>query len=291
LEMAEASGFWRIAPDERDILRATTLGTGEMMRHAVVASGATRIVLGLGGSATNDGGAGMAAALGGRFLDAAGHSLAPSPGSLAGALASVDLADRLTLPPVTVACDVTSPLLGPLGATRVFGPQKGADAATIPVLESALEALVRTTHGESHASQPGAGAAGGLGFGLLHFAGAELVPGFELIASLTGLEGLIAAADLVVTGEGSLDAQSLAGKGPVGIARLARQHAKPVWAFCGIADDAARNCGLFDHIGELATTGLPLETLLAQAAALLEDLVAQTTRGGSRRGISDRPCP
>ena len=130
-----------------------------------------------------------------------------------------------------------------------------------------------------------------MGFGLLHFAGAELVPGFELIASLTGLEGLIAAADLVVTGEGSLDAQSLAGKGPVGIARLARQHAKPVWAFCGNADDAARNCGLFDHIGELATTGLPLETLLAQAAALLEDLVAQTTRGGSRRGISDRPCP
>ena len=280
MEMAEASGCWRIAPDERDILRATTLGTGEMMRHAVVASGANRIVLGLGGSATNDGGAGMAAALGGRFLDAAGHALDPSPGSLAGVLASVDLADRLALPPVTVACDVTSPLLGPLGATRVFGPQKGADEATIPVLESVLEALVRTTHGEFHASQPGAGAAGGLGFGLLHFAGAELVPGLELIASLTGLEALIAAADLVVTGEGSLDAQSLAGKGPVGIARLARQHAKPVWAFCGIADDSARTCGLFDHIGELAATGLPLEILLAQAAALLEDLVAETPVAG-----------
>ncbi len=279
MAMAEASGLWRIAPAERDLLRSSTLGTGEMMRHAVVASGATRIVLGIGGSATNDGGAGMAAALGVRFLDAANRPLDPAPGSLADTLTGVDLTARLALPPVTVACDVASPLLGPLGATRVFGPQKGADATMIPILERALEALVNVSQGAAHASQPGAGAAGGLGFGLLHFAGAELVPGFELIASLTGLVARIAAADLVVTGEGSLDAQSLAGKGPVGIARLARRHGKPVWAFCGLADTAARECGLFDQIGELAATGLPLTTLLAQAAELLEELAAQAPDG------------
>jgi glycerate kinase len=275
MEMAEASGGWRIAPDERDILRATTFGTGEMIRHAVVASGATRIVLGLGGSATNDGGAGMAAALGVRFLDSTGRELSPAPASLAAALTAVDTAGRLPLPPLTVACDVTSPLLGPHGATRVFGPQKGATATTIPILEAALTALVQTAGGQVHANQPGAGAAGGLGFGLLHFAGAELVPGFGLVASLTHLEDRIAAADLVVTGEGSLDVQSLAGKGPVGIARLARAHAKPVWAFCGSADAAARECGWFDQISELAATGQPLATLLSQAEALLEELAGQ----------------
>ena len=275
MEMAEASGFWRIAPEERDILRATTFGTGEMIRHAVVVNAASRIVLGLGGSATNDGGAGMAAALGVRFYNGAGDALDPSPGSLAGGLARIDRSDHLALPPITVACDVASPLLGPQGATQVFGPQKGATPATLPVLEKALELIVLAGQGQVHANQAGAGAAGGLGFGLLHFAAAELVPGFGLIAELTGLEARVAAADLVVTGEGSLDGQSLAGKGPVGIARLAQKHGKPVWAFCGVADAAARDCGLFDRIGELAATGLPLTTLLAEAAGLLEKLAAE----------------
>lgn len=274
MEMAEASGLWRIATDERDILRSSTFGTGEMIHHAVVVSGASRIVLGIGGSATNDGGAGMAAALGARFLDGSGNLLDPAPGTLAGTVARVDLTDLPALPPITAACDVTSPLLGPAGATRVFGPQKGATAGTIPLLEAALESLVRAVNGDVHANQPGAGAAGGLGFGLVHFAGAELVPGFGLIASLTGLEARIAAADLVVTGEGSLDSQSLTGKGPVGIARMARDQGKPIWAFCGIADAAARDSGLFDHIGELAATGLPLATLLAEAEGLLERLAA-----------------
>lgn len=278
MEMAEASGFWRIAAGERDILRSTTRGTGEMMRHAVVVGGAARIVLGIGGSATNDGGAGMAAALGVRLLDREAGELPPEPGVLAQRLARVDLAGRMPLPPVTVACDVASPLLGPTGATRVFGPQKGADETTMPVLERALGALVQASDGGPQAVTPGAGAAGGLGFGLLRFADARLVPGFDLIADLTGLEARIAAADLVLTGEGSLDAQSLAGKGPVGIARLARRHGKPVWACCGRADAAARECGLFDRVADLTATGLPLAELMARTAELLEKLAQQSDR-------------
>ncbi len=275
MEMAEASGFWRIAPGERDILKANTFGTGMMMRHAVAVSGAARIVIGIGGSATNDGGAGMAAALGVRLVDRDGNPLPPWPGVLAERLAGVDGAGRLALPPVTVACDVASPLLGATGATRVFGPQKGADEATMPVLERALAAVVRVTAGEAWALTPGAGAAGGLGFGLLQFAAARLVPGFDLIAELTDLSAKIAAADLVVTGEGSLDGQSLAGKGPVGIARLARAQNKPVWGFCGRADAEARASGLFDWIGELRATGLPLDELMTRAAELLEQLASQ----------------
>lgn len=270
IEMAEASGMWRIRQEERDILRASTFGTGEMMRHAIEQCAATRLVIGLGGSATNDGGAGMAAALGVRFLDEQDALLNATPQGLLDKLARIDATRRIPLPPVTVACDVDNPLLGPRGATCVFGPQKGADAHSLPLLESFLEQLVMLGAGGKSAVRPGAGAAGGLGFGLLHFAAAELVPGFELLASLTGLRDRIAAADLIVTGEGSLDAQSLGGKGPVALARMARAHDKPVIAFCGMADDTARSSGLFDSITELSATGLLLDQLMAQAAELLE---------------------
>lgn len=271
IEMAEASGMWRIRPEERDILHASTFGTGEMMRHAIEQNGAKSLVVGLGGSATNDGGAGMAAALGVRFLDGHDHELRPAPAELLGRLARIDMSGRITLPPITAACDVASPLLGNEGATRIFGPQKGADAVTIPMLENVLETMVRLSGGRQTAQCPGAGAAGGLGFGLMHFAGARLVPGFELIASLTGLEQRVMAADLIVTGEGSLDAQSLSGKGPVAIARLARRHGKPVIAFCGKADGAVSGSGLFDSITELAATGLPMDQLMSRAAELLEN--------------------
>jgi len=280
MEMAEASGMWRIAPEDRDILRSSTFGTGEMMRHAILESGAGQLVIGLGGSATNDGGAGMAAALGVRFLDQDGRELGPSPAGLLGKLERIDTRGCLPLPLVTVACDVDSPLLGPSGATRVFGPQKGADATSIPLLENFLKTMVRVSAGVEDAQRPGAGAAGGLGFGLLHFAGARLVPGFDLLASLTGLEKSLASADLIVTGEGSLDAQSLTGKGPVAIARLAHSHGKPVTAFCGKADSAARDSGLFDSITELAATGLPLDQLMTRTAELLE-------QAAGRAGITD----
>jgi glycerate kinase len=270
IEMAEASGMWRLRPEERDILRASTFGTGELMRHAIEHGGAARMVIGLGGSATNDGGAGMAAALGVRFLDGRERDAGSSPADLSGRLVRIDMSARMALPQITAACDVGSPLLGNDGATRVFGPQKGADANTMPLLENVLETIVRIGGGALTAKSPGAGAAGGLGFGLMHFAGARLVPGFELMAGLTGLEEHIMAADLVITGEGSLDAQSLAGKGPVAIARLARSHGKPVIAFCGKADVAVRGIGLFDSITQLADTRLPLDQLMSRAAELLE---------------------
>ena len=270
MEMAEASGMWRIAPHERDVLRASTFGTGEMMRHAIEHGAAARIVLGLGGSATNDGGAGMAAALGVKFLNCNGHALAVTARWLLENLARIDVAARMPLPPVTVACDVDNPLLGPCGATRVFGPQKGANERELRLLESYLEKLVELSAGQADAVRPGAGAAGGLGFGLLRFCGAELVPGFDLLASFTGLADALAAADWVVTGEGSLDAQSLRGKGPAAIARMAQGHGKRVIAFCGRCDAAARDSGLFDSIHELAATGLPDGELMTRAADLLE---------------------
>jgi len=275
LEMAEASGMWRIRAEERDILHASTFGTGELMHHAIETSGARRLVIGLGGSATNDGGAGMAAALGVRFLDENGRELDPTPAGLSERLARIDSTRRIALPDVTVACDVDSPLSGPAGATRVFGPQKGADETTIPILEGVLESLARVSDGMEIAKRPGAGAAGGLGFGLLRFADAVLVPGFDWLAGLTNLEQRVAASDLVVTGEGSLDAQSLAGKGPVAIAKMARAHGKPVIGFCGVADEEARNADVFDQVTALASTGLPLETLIADAAELLENAAAE----------------
>ena len=272
MEMAEAAGMWRIRPEERDVMNSSTFGFGRMMRHAIEEQGAARLVIGIGGSATNDGGAGMAAALGVEFLDARGEKLAPTPAGLHATLARVDTRALIPLPQVTVACDVENPLLGPQGATRIYGPQKGADETTLPQLEAVLAAMVDLQHASTNAKQAGAGAAGGLGFGLLHFAGAELVPGFDLLASLTGFETKIIEADWVITGEGSLDAQSLMGKGPVAVAKLAARHGKQVHAFCGRAEAAVQSARCFDSITQLSSTGLPLEILMRDAEQLLEKL-------------------
>lgn len=275
LEMAETAGLWRLAADERDPLRTTTRGVGMQIVHAVNECGAKRVILGLGGSATNDGGAGMAAALGIRFLDAYGRAIDPVPGNLA-ELHGIDASRRLALPPVTAACDVENPLLGARGATAVFSAQKGAGELAKPTLEAALSRLVAISSGENSALIPGAGAAGGLGFGLLHFAGARLESGFDLLADLLKLQTRIGAADQVITGEGSLDHQSLAGKGPVALARMAKALGKPVTGFCGSADAEARASGIFDSLHALADSGLPLETLIGNAASLLADLAART---------------
>jgi glycerate kinase len=257
-------------------MHSSTFGFGLMMRHAVEEHAASHLVIGLGGSATNDGGAGMAAALGVKFQDATGRKLDPTPSGLHGKLAAIDTRSLLALPKVTVACDVENPLLGPFGATRIFGPQKGADDETMPILEAMLSTQVELLHAHQHAAQPGAGAAGGLGFGLLHFANAELVPGFDLLASLTDFETQLAEADLVVTGEGSLDSQSLMGKGPVAVAKRAIHHGKCVIAFCGHAEATVHEAGLFQSIAALSSTGLPMETLMRDAEKLLELLASRT---------------
>jgi len=283
LEMAETAGLWRLGEDERDPRATSTRGTGMQIAHAAGGLPLARIVLGLGGSATNDGGAGMAAALGLEFRDGGGGLLDPIPRNLQ-RLARVDAGRRIPLPEIVAACDVKNPLLGVQGATAVFSGQKGATAEDSLFLEAALARLVEVTGGEAFAAEPGAGAAGGLGFGLRRFAGARLVPGFELLAGLLGLEARIRRADLVVTGEGSLDSQSLAGKGPVALARLAGSLGVPVSAFCGRVDPTMRDSGLFRAVHALAELGLPDDVLMRRAGPLLADLAARQVTGDAGPG-------
>jgi glycerate kinase len=271
VEMAAASGLWRIAAGERSPFRSSTFGTGELIRHAVEVSQAGRILVGLGGSATNDGGAGMAEALGVGFFDEAGRSLSGEPGDLL-ALHSIREAGRIALPPIVAACDVDHPLTGSRGASAIFGPQKGAGPEEIEALDAALARLAAVSGGAGLAARPGAGAAGGLGFGLLRFAGAALIPGFELVAEALHLAERVAAADLVVTGEGSLDAQTLGGKGPAGVAALARAAGIPVVAVAGRVEEGA--AALFDAALSLESFGLPVDESISRAPELLARLVA-----------------
>lgn len=268
MEMASASGYELIEEKDRNIIQSSTYGTGLMMKHAAAQSKTERILIGIGGSATNDGGVGMADALGILFLDSEEDSLPALPCSL-GALESIDLDQRAMLPPVDVACDVDNPLLGPNGATAIFGPQKGASPDDQAALEEFLTKLVHVSKAEEIALRPGAGAAGGLGFGLMHFTNAELHPGFDLAAQALDLKNRIAAVDLVITGEGSLDAQSLSGKGPVGVARIARNLGKPVIALAGHISSEVLESDLFAQHGSLSDFNLPLEDLMSRASELL----------------------
>lgn len=269
LEMAEAAGLWRLAPNERFPLDATTHGVGEMIRHAAHVSRADRILIGIGGSATNDGGAGMLAALGARFFDANGIELAATPRALSD-LHRLDLSSLIPLPPITVACDVSNPLLGHRGATRVFGPQKGVTEDLMEKLESILQKFAELTSGCDATEVPGAGAAGGLGFAFRHVLNANLVPGFDLVAQTARLPARLARADCVVTGEGSLDLQSLSGKGPAGVALQAILAAKPIVAVVGRVDDSIRTSGLFHHITAILEKGYSLEDCLNRGVEILE---------------------
>ncbi len=268
IEMAEASGLWRLKPEERAPLRAHTFGTGQLIRDAAE-RGARKILVGLGGSATTDGGAGMAAALGYDLLTSDGEDLAHDPGVLI-ALVRIENTNVIDLPEIIAACDVQNPLLGERGTARVFAPQKGADEKTVTHLEASMTQLaeiVTESLGCDFRDAPGAGAAGGIGFGLMSFCGAKVRSGFDLVAETIGLEAKIAAADLVITGEGRLDAQTLEGKGPAGVAALARKHGKPVLAFGGGIDPAAEN--LFDATAPIIDSPLPLDEAMRRGAELL----------------------
>ncbi|MBO0656473.1 glycerate kinase [Streptomyces triculaminicus] len=232
VEMAEASGL-RLLPDGAFApLTATTRGTGELLLAALDA-GARTIVLGVGGSATTDGGAGMLTALGARLTDARGRTLAPGGAALA-ALHHADLSAleaRLARTSLVLAGDVDNPLTGPRGAAAVYGPQKGASPEDVAVLDAALAHYARVLDGGELAGAPGAGAAGGLGYGALAGLGAAFRPGIEVMLEVLGFREALAEADLVVTGEGSLDEQTLHGKAPVGVARAS--SGTPVVAVCG----------------------------------------------------------
>ena len=234
LEMATAAGLELIPEEERDVLGSDTRGVGRMIRAALDA-GADRLLLGIGGSATSDGGAGMLAELGVRFLDGEGQAVGTTPRELEG-LASVDasgLDARLAGLRIEVACDVDNPLLGERGASAVFGPQKGASPEDVDYLDSVLARWARLSGRAELADLPGAGAAGGLGFALMAFLGARLEPGVELVARAVGLAEAVSGADLVLTGEGSVDAQTLAGKTPAGVARAATAQGVPTVIVAG----------------------------------------------------------
>jgi len=285
IEMASAAGQALVAAQARAPLAASTAGVGELLRAALDA-GARRVVLGIGGSATTDGGAGFLTALGARFLDAAGAPLPPGGAALA-RLATIDVSGldpRLAGTRIDVACDVDVPLLGPTGAARMFGPQKGASAADVAELEAALARFADATaiaSGRDRRAEPGTGAAGGLGFALLAFLGASLMPGVELVAEIRGLGNELARADLCLTGEGRIDDQTLRGKTVAGVARLARNASVPVVAFAGSVELAVEpelaRLGVAAVI-PIANRPMSLSAALAEAPELLEAAAARVGR-------------
>ena len=279
IEMSEASGLWRLQTDELAPLRANTFGTGQLIRDAAE-RGAKTILVGLGGSATTDGGIGMAAALGYETLGSDGGKLEPIPENLS-ALARIVTDGAVAFPEIIAACDVQNPLLGPRGTARVFAPQKGADARTVEALERHLTNLagaVAADLGCDFRDTPGAGAAGGIGFGLLSFCGAKMRGGFDLVAEVLRIEERIAACDLVITGEGRLDTQTLEGKGPAGIAALARQHGKPVLAFAGSIADDHRVADLFTATFPIIDEPVSLAGAMARGAEFLERAATRAAR-------------
>lgn len=246
MEMSAAAGITLVPKEKRDPLCATTFGVGQMIIHALD-RGCRSFIIGIGGSATNDGGTGMLKALGFELLDEDGS---PIENGAIGLSRLAKISDKNADPRLkdckfSVACDVTNPLCGKTGCSAVFGPQKGATAKTIPQMDAWLESFANLTkdlNQSSDANYPGSGAAGGMGFAFRSYLGAELVKGIELVLRKTRLEDQIRDADIVVCGEGRLDSQSVMGKAPVGVARLAKKYNKPVIAFSGCVTKDARVC-------------------------------------------------
>jgi glycerate kinase len=279
VEMADVSGLGRLPGGRFAARTASSRGTGEVVA-AALAAGVRRVVLGIGGSATTDGGAGLLQALGAQLLDADGAPVGPGGAGLE-RLARVDVsgvAAALQGAEVVVACDVDNPLTGPSGAAAVYGPQKGADPDDVAHLDGCLARLadaVAEATGRDLRDEPGAGAAGGVGFAALAVLGAQLRPGIDLLLDLLGFDRLVAGADLVVVGEGSLDEQSLRGKAPVGVARRARAAGVPaVVAVCGRRDldDAALREADIDAAHALTDLEPDPERCMAEAEPLLERL-------------------
>lgn len=284
IEMAEAAGLERITPGLRDPLRASTFGVGQLVLQALDA-GARRVVLGLGGSATTDAGAGLFQALGARLFDDEGADLPPGGGALH-RLAGIDLCHldpRLADTQFEIAVDVDNPLCGERGAAAIFGPQKGASPADVDFLDSALAHFAQVcvaVSGRDETKTPGTGAAGGLGFVIKSFFQAQFRPGVELIAELARLDDALEGADLVFTGEGRMDRQTLLGKTPAGVARHARARGIPVIALAGSLGEgyeALYEAGITAAFS-VAPGPVTLQQAFAEAAALLRDRARDCTR-------------
>jgi glycerate kinase len=284
IEMAAASGLPLAPRERRDPRVATTRGTGELICDALN-SGARKIIVGIGGSATNDGGAGMAQALGFSLLDAEGRELPPGGAALL-RLARIDASGKhrgLDGCEIFVACDVTNPLHGPNGASRVYGPQKGADPEAVEELDSALRhfgAIIEEQLGVIVSDVPGGGAAGGLGAGLLAFASARLRPGVELVADASGLAERMRGADLVITGEGRMDAQTSCGKTPVGVARISKGLGIPVLAIVGSLGDGYRETFAHGVDAAFSICCGPME--LGEATVRGKELLADAAENAAR---------
>jgi glycerate 2-kinase len=286
MEMSEAAGMRRLSENERDPVRATTFGVGEMILDAA-SRGANEMIIGLGGSATSDGGFGMARAVGYRFfagtqeLVGAVSELTELTRIKAPVAAGVSPASSAMQPTrlpsqlkIIAAVDVQNPLLGENGATRVFGPQKGATSDQIRQLELALVRLADVVEQEfdfDYRDKPGAGAAGGLGFGLMSFCRATIRRGFDVVAEAVGLESKMKEVDVVIAGEGSLDRQTLEGKTPAGVARLARKLRKKVFAVVGRDNGDRQLRELFDEVYELTRPGMTEKEQMKHAAELLRE--------------------
>ena len=284
IEMATASGLVLVPEGQRDPRVASTYGTGQIIA-AALAAGCHRVIVGMGGSATNDGGAGVAQALGARLLDDAGQDLPPGGAALA-RLARIDVSGldrRLRQARLLAATDVFNPLCGPQGASAVYGPQKGATPELVRELDAALAhyaAIIERDLRVRVLEVAGAGAAGGLGAGLVAFLGAEIVPGAKLVAEAVGLEQRMSGADLVIAGEGRLDAQTGFGKAPWEVARLAREARAPVIAIAGAVRE---DCGpelldAFDAVATILPPGVPPQEAMARAGELLDAVAEQVGR-------------
>ena len=289
VEAAQACGMARIPRDHpRDPGRTTTRGVGELLRHALD-RGHRRVIVGVGGSATNDGGAGMAQALGVRLLDRSGQELGPGGAALP-ALERIDPSGRdprLAATTITVAVDVSNPLCGPQGASATYGPQKGATLETVELLDAALARMadvVQRDMGLDVRDLPGAGAAGGMGAGLVAFLGAALRPGADLVCDAVDVERHASGADLVIVGEGRLDWQTAFNKAPMAVARRAQRHGVPVLALAGALGPGHER--LAEHglgrVRAVSPSDMPLDEALAAAAALLEHAAAEELQTWAR---------
>jgi glycerate kinase len=282
VEMASASGLGLLPPGMRDLTRTSSVGTGELIR-AAAATGARAVLLGVGGSATHDLGLGALAALGLRFEGSAGEALGPLVPADWRFLRGISGAVPKGFPPILIACDVDNPLLGRRGALAVYGPQKGLKAEEAPALESETRRIASLVcrhfgRGDELMERPGAGAAGGIAFGLMAAANAALLPGFDLVTSWIDLDDRLSAADMVVTGEGRFDESSLSGKGPGTVVRRALAQGKLVHVFAGEIALPRRIAGLFTHA--ITPAGMALADALPRAPGLLADTIQQALSEG-----------
>ena len=280
IEMAAASGLHLVPATKRNPLLTTTRGTGELIAAALDYN-VNHIIIGIGGSATNDGGAGMARALGTRFLNSDGQEIGEGGGALSD-LAAIDLSrldSRLADVKIEVACDVDNPLIGPKGASAIYGPQKGATPVIVNQLDENLAhyaAIIEKDLGVKIADVPGAGAAGGLGGGLLAFMQAKLSRGVDIVMEAAKLSDIIAGADLVITGEGKIDGQTIFGKTPIGVAKTAKKHGVPV---IGIAGNVASDSDVVHEYGIDAIFSIvPGAVSLQEAFLHADEFVERTAR-------------